>query len=180
MRFILFLFLRKQLLLLNFLICIIICISCKKEESEVVIYDWKPMDFSLNLGQFSDLASMNRPFEIYFIDHQTGFISYQYNNKYELVRTDDSCITFIDITGQIDGFANQFCFPDKQTGFLVTDEGSLYKTENRGETWDKFENCELIDVIKVASNFPSNLFVICRNHYGYPSYFLQSTNGGIN
>ena len=157
-------------------ICIIL-FSCNKtdetEEHEIK-YSWIPVGYQLEISENFD--ELNSWINIVFINEQTGFLSHKENNGYSFVRTGDSCLSFIDISDQIDGYVEEICFPDDQTGYLVTNNYSLYKTIDQGENWNKIESIENGQVIQIGSNYPENVFVM--NKVSYNS-FLYSNDGGI-
>lgn len=161
----------------------ILFISCNKtdeKEEPTINYSWIPVGYQLDIGTAD---ALNSPINIYFINEQTGFLSNESMESFSFVRTDDGCITFIDISDQIDGFVKEICFPDDQTGYLVTnnishntDHHSVYKTIDQGETWSKIKNSAFNKVVQVGSNFPENVFIMCQDPYS----FLYSNDGGNN
>jgi photosystem II stability/assembly factor-like uncharacterized protein len=168
----------RTILILHSSICFFT--SCNNKDEPEINYSWIPVGYQLDVEPADEL---NSPISILFINEQVGFL---YNKKsvnnipsFSFVRTDDGCATFVDISDQIDAYVKEICFPDNQTGYLVTDNYSLYKTNNQGQTWIKIENLGFGEVIQAGSNYAEKIFIMFKKSDDDYS-FRYSNDGGLN
>ena len=112
-----------------------------------------------------------------FINDSTGFLETYYRGKPAtnlLIKTTDFGKTWNPIYYDIMNNVTDFCFPTKDTGYIVISNDSVFKTTNGGAVWNK------VSVPK--GNFTCIQFANSQVGYigGTAGFLIKTTNGGLN
>lgn len=110
---------------------------------------------------------------IYMVDDQKGFAA----GYGILMETQDQGATW-DTTNLQGDFFKAFCFPTPETGFLLGNNGTIYKTTDSGGNWDRIRNGRLLT--NSSARFNSMYFTDLNTGFivGNKGLFLKTNNGG--
>lgn len=99
--------------------------------------------------------------DMFFVDQNTGWILMQ--NEFmigdvyakKMLYTENNGLTWTSYEIPMSDIINSICFSDKNKGYVVGDNGNIYKTNNGGKTWEKIRSGtleNLKDVLFIQKN----------------------------
>ena len=116
---------------------------------------------------------------LYFADQNNGWIVYSYyappyNNGYSLLTTNDGGISYQTKSYPTSDAPSGLCLLNSNTGFVVTNTASIYKSTNFGTSYNKYYSGMTEPMIAICS-FSNNIVYATSK-----SAIYKSTNGGFN